>query len=550
MTILTSGNVGIGTTSPKFELSLGGDGGIYSVGTYGSGASLGTIGAVTGMIWYPQKGAFRVGASTTSQWDDTNTGGYSFSAGSANTASGLYSFAAGNSNTASGAWSIAMGYDSSATSTSTAIGVGAQSSGFGSVAMGYDVEASSYGETVVGYNNALTGAESAGLYSSTAPVFVIGNGTSSGTSSNAMTVLMNGNVGIATTSPGAYLDVNPPATAITSGTVIGAKTTIVHYPTASASASVQAAYNLGVFGGSANNTASVTATMSQMYNTNTAALANGYAAFNYVQNASTGTITNAMAASNTVQNIGAGTVTYAYGDYVQITNTGGGTVNNSYGVYIDTSAGSTNKYGLYQVDSSTKNYFGGKLGIGTNNPSYLLQVLSSSSGAVAGFTNSAGTCSLTPSSSSATFSCTSDERLKKDIKDISGQDVLDWLTNLQAVTYSLKKGDNGERHTGYIAQKVQKIAPEFVTKGPDGFLQVSYTGFIPWITEAIKELNHRSKLLFNTSQDQTKDIAAVKAEIAAKDKELVAFKTKAAKLEKENADIKARLERIEKKLLE
>lgn len=72
------------------------------------------------------------------------------------------------------------------------------------------------------------------------------------------------------------------------------------------------------------------------------------------------------------------------------------------------------------------------------------------------------------------------------------------------MTYKWKSVSNG-RHTGHIAQDVEKIAPEFVTTGKDGLKQVSYTGFIPWITGAIKRI-------FNKSVEQEEQIKLLKAE--------------------------------------
>ena len=50
-----------------------------------------------------------------------------------------------------------------------------------------------------------------------------------------------------------------------------------------------------------------------------------------------------------------------------------GTITNGYGVYIGNVDG-TNNFGLYQQDSTLKNYFAGSLGIGTNNPGARLDV--------------------------------------------------------------------------------------------------------------------------------------------------------------------------------
>ena len=55
-----------------------------------------------------------------------------------------------------------------------------------------------------------------------------------------------------------------------------------------------------------------------------------------------------------------------------------GTITNFYDLYLDTSYGTesniTNHYGVYQRNSSAKNYFAGNVGIGTNDPGTLLHL--------------------------------------------------------------------------------------------------------------------------------------------------------------------------------
>lgn len=55
---------------------------------------------------------------------------------------------------------------------------------------------------------------------------------------------------------------------------------------------------------------------------------------------------------------------------------GSGNITNFYGLYLDAQplAGITNRYGIYQLGAGEYNYFAGKVGIGTNNPLFDLQV--------------------------------------------------------------------------------------------------------------------------------------------------------------------------------
>ena len=124
-------------------------------------------------------------------------------------------------------------------------------------------------------------------------------------------------------------------------------------------------------------------------------------------------------------------------------------------------------------------------------PGRLLHVGSATVGtglAVANFQNIDGTCTITPAASGSGIACSSDERLKENFQDVTGTFAIDRLLKLQAVTYNFKTASTENRRTGYKAQEVQKIAPDFVRENEDGFLQVYYDAFIPWITESIKTI--------------------------------------------------------------
>ncbi|RAJ20584.1 tail fiber domain-containing protein, partial [Pedobacter cryoconitis] len=85
----------------------------------------------------------------------------------------------------------------------------------------------------------------------------------------------------------------------------------------------------------------------------------------------------------------------------------------------------------------------------------------------------------------------SDRRYKKDILPITN--ALNKIKKMQGVGYNwrtddFKNMDFDKKHQlGVIAQDIEKIIPEAVTKDKKGYLSVSYTTLIPVLIEAIKE---------------------------------------------------------------
>jgi len=183
----------------------------------------------------------------------------------------------------------------------------------------------------------------------------------------------------------------------------------------------------------------------------------------------------------------------------------------------------------FNVASTDKMYISnaGNVGIGTNSPSTKLHVLAS--GTVATFGDGSATCSITPSTA-GNVTCSSDARLKRDIASVADSISLDKILRLNTVTYKWKNGDE-KIHTGYIAQEVEKIVPEMVIDGNDGFKQVSYVGFVPLVTGAIKEIYKKIENLSLNKQVTSNEIISLK-------KQNEDLNDKVKKLESENQDLK------------
>ena len=85
---------------------------------------------------------------------------------------------------------------------------------------------------------------------------------------------------------------------------------------------------------------------------------------------------------------------------------------------------------------------------------------------------------------------TSDIRYKKNITTISAP--LDIISQLRGTSYEFRtdefpqKGFSEGKQLGVIAQEVEKVLPELVTTGTDGYKSVNYDGFIPVLIEGMK----------------------------------------------------------------
>ena len=239
--ITTTGNVGIGTTSPQAPFTVAPNKTILF------GAD--TLNGGTKMMWLPSKGAFRGGSlvddpsnigTETNFWNtdsvglnsfafgynvkakgvySTATGAYSTATGEKSTAtgfgseasgvlstasglysraSGTFSIASGQFTTASGVFSIASGNYSTATGDySIASGVFSKASGKYSTALGDNSYAKAYNSTATGRLNDTIAGSNPTNWIATDPLVTIGNGTSESNRHNALTIYKNGNQDIA-----------------------------------------------------------------------------------------------------------------------------------------------------------------------------------------------------------------------------------------------------------------------------------------------------------------------------------------------------------------
>ncbi|MEI7937613.1 MAG: tail fiber domain-containing protein [Verrucomicrobiota bacterium] len=148
----------------------------------------------------------------------------------------------------------------------------------------------------------------------------------------------------------------------------------------------------------------------------------------------------------------------------------------------------------------------GNVGLGTANPGFTLEV-NGTAGKPGG----------------GSWSVASDARLKKNIHPLAG--ALDKLLALRGVNFEyLEPGKihelSGER-MGLVAQEVEKVFPDWVETGPDGFKRVTVRGLEALVVEAlrtlqqqknadIKELNQKME---DTNDALKKEITELKARV-------------------------------------
>jgi len=124
-------------------------------------------------------------------------GGYSTAMGSNTKASGAFSTAMGYLTNANGGYSTAMGASTNASGFfSTAMGCYTKASGWYSTAIGYSSVAQSSYSSVFGRFNVISGS-SYDSWNLTDPLFVVGNGMKENSPHNALTILKNGAMNVA-----------------------------------------------------------------------------------------------------------------------------------------------------------------------------------------------------------------------------------------------------------------------------------------------------------------------------------------------------------------
>ena len=79
----------------------------------------------------------------------------------------------------------------------------------------------------------------------------------------------------------------------------------------------------------------------------------------------------------------------------------------------------------------------------------------------------------------------SDDRIKTNIKTI--ENALEKVISMRGVTYNRIDTEDKNEKIGVIAQEIQKVIPQVITKDSTGTLGVAYGNITAILIEAIKE---------------------------------------------------------------
>jgi len=183
----------------------------------------------------------------------------------------------------------------------------------------------------------------------------------------------------------------------------------------------------------------------------------------------------------------------------------------------------------------------GNVGIGSTSPAYKLDVNGDINIASARALRFAGTSVCT----SAGCTSSSDERLKENIKSLDNS--LDKILQLRGVEYDyIDKAKYGDGHqVGVIAQEVEKVYPEVVkTDSKTGLKAVAYDHLVAPLIEAVKTIFNRITGIESNQTSQYREIASLKESKADKtmvDTKVQQLEIENKKLKQENAAIKTYL---------
>lgn len=464
----------------------------------GTAEQLANVAGGSTMFYDRRLQVFRAGLFT--KHNVKEPGRYSAAFGNKTEANGTFSFAAGNLSKANGSASFAFGTNAEA-------GDFAYSMGYGTKARGLDAFA-------IGFYNDISSPENTGL--STDRLFEIGNGLGESGRQNALTVLRNGQMGISTVNPRAKLHVyegNSGVTFTSNSSLILEKNNS-HFltlatPEASESGVLFSKPTTGHASGGI------------IYGTNNSLSFRTNGNVTRMTIGNTGRVGIGVAAPLKTLDISS---TTAEGTELQLT--GSGTRYATLRIKGESNRSElimekgTDAWSFYNVGNRLILDYDGNIAH-SSVPALSIGVSSEPGVGFKYYTITPGYLNNSQLGSSASrfreiwstnaLNTSSDRRLKKDIKTLGYG--LEEILKLQAVSYKWKNSTDSKLHLGFIAQDVENLIPEIVTKSNlsdaefetvqknGGEIQdtygMEYTGLIPVLVKAIQEQQNLIRNLEN-----------------------------------------------------
>jgi hypothetical protein len=110
------------------------------------------------------------------------------------------------------------------------------------------------------------------------------------------------------------------------------------------------------------------------------------------------------------------------------------------------------------------------------------------------FTQGINRGSITTNGVNTAYNTSSDYRLKEDLKDYNGLNIISKLK-----TYDFKWKDTNIRDYGVMAHELQEVLPNYVNGDKDGkdMQGVDYSKLVPVLVKAIQELSAENTSLIN-----------------------------------------------------
>ena len=121
-------------------------------------------------------------------------------------------------------------------------------------------------------------------------------------------------------------------------------------------------------------------------------------------------------------------------------------------------------------------------------------------------------------------------------------DGLEALKKLDLYHYTFKNDESKTPHVGVMAQDLQKVFPDAVTKGDDGYLRIRFEDMFYAVINAVKELDAKITAILSKNDEQDKTIESQQKLIEAQQKTIEELQKQ---LDKQNEVFSKRLNKLE-----